>query len=143
MVEQRVIKVSENNGSSSVEETLNLITEGALGKGINLSEITEVFTEYRKTQDAMKVVKEKLEALKPVLTEMVQNEGGSYTQDGYVGQMVTNNPSKVLKTKAEVLTAVPKKYHYQILKDKKGSSHLKVAVAPKPNTVEVTITEQE
>ena len=143
MVEQRVIKVSENNGSSSVEETLNLITEGALGKGINLSEIAEVFTEYRRVQDAMKVVKEKLEALKPVLTEMVQNEGGSYTQDGYVGQMITNNPSKVLKTKAEVLTAVPKKYHYQILKDKKGSSHLKVAVAPKPNTVEVTITEQE
>lgn len=143
MVEQRVIKVSENNGSSTVEDTLNLITEGALGKGINLSEITEVFTEYRKTQDAMKVVKEKLDALKPILTEMVQNEGGSYTQDGYVGQMVTNNPSKVLKTKAEVLTAVPKKYHYQILKDKKGSSHLKVAVAPKPNTVEVIITEQE
>lgn len=143
MVEQRVIKVSENNGSSTVEDTLNLITEGALGKGIDLSEITEVFTEYRKTQDAMKVVKEKLDALKPILTEMVQNEGGSYTQDGYVGQMVTNNPSKVLKTKAEVLTAVPKKYHYQILKDKKGSSHLKVAVAPKPNTVEVIITEQE
>lgn len=143
MIEQQVIRISENNGSSTVEDTLNLITEGALGKGVNLSEITEVFTEYRKTQDAMKVVKEKLDTLKPILTEMVQNEGGSYTQDGYVGQIVTNNPSKVLKTKAEVLTAVPKKYHYQILKDKKGSSHLKVAVAPKPNTVEVIITEQE
>ena len=143
MIEQQVIRISENKGSSTVEDTLNLITEGALGKGVNLSEITEVFTEYRKTQDAMKVVKEKLDTLKPILTEMVQNEGGSYTQDGYVGQIVTNNPSKVLKTKAEVLTAVPKKYHYQILKDKKGSSHLKVAVAPKPNTVEVIITEQE
>ena len=143
MIEQQVIRISENNGSSTVEDTLNLITEGALGEGVNLSEITEVFTEYRKTQDAMKVVKEKLDTLKPILTEMVQNEGGSYTQDGYVGQIVNNNPSKVLKTKAEVLTAVPKKYHYQILKDKKGSSHLKVAVAPKPNTVEVIITEQE
>jgi hypothetical protein len=143
MVKQRVIKASENNDSSSVKDTLNLVTEGVLGEGINLSEITEVFTEYRKTQDAMKVVKAKLEALKPVLTEMVQNEGGSYTQDGYVGQIVAVPASRVLKTKAEVLVAVPKKYHYQILKDKKNSSHLKVAVAPKPNTVEVEITEQE
>ena len=140
--------VSERQWLSDVKidnpnEILNLQTEGTLNKGINISDIESVFTEYRKTQDAMKVVKEKLDTLKPILTEMVQNEGGSYTQDGYVGQIVINNPSKALKTKAEVLTAVPKKYHYQILKDKEGSSHLKVAVAPKPNTVEVTITEQE
>ena len=140
--------ISERQWLSDVKidnpnEIVNLQTEGTLNKGINISDIESVFTEYRKTQDAMKVVKEKLDTLKPILTEMVKNEGGSYTQDGYVGQIVTNNPSKVLKTKAEVLTAVPKKYHYQILKDKKGSSHLKVAVAPKPNTVEVIITEQE
>ena len=140
--------ISERQWLSDVKidnpnEILNLQTEGTLNKGINISDIESVFTEYRKTQDAMKVVKEKLDTLKPILTEMVQNEGGSYTQDGYVGQIVINNPSKALKTKAEVLTAVPKKYHYQILKDKEGSSHLKVAVAPKPNTVEVTITEQE
>ena len=141
MVERQAAKISKSVGSSDEVKPLNLITEGVLGKGINLSEITEVFTEYRKTQDAMKVVKAKLEALKPVLTEMVQNEGGSYTQDGYVGQIVFVKASKVLKTKAEVLTAVPKKYHYQILKDKEASSHLKVAVAPKENTVTVTITE--
>ena len=143
MVKRETVKTSQSIGFSNEENPLNLITEGVLGKGINLSEITEVFTEYRKTQDALKVVKAKLEALKPVLTEMVQNEGGSYTQDGYVGQMVAVPASRVLKTKAEVLVAVPKKYHYQILKDKKDSSHLKVAVAPKPNTVEVEITEQE
>jgi len=143
MVKRQAAKVSKSVGSSDEVNSLNLITEGVLGKGINLSEITEVFTEYRKTQNAMKVVKAKLEALKPILTEMVQNEGGSYTQDGYVGQMVAVPASRVLKTKAEVLVAVPKKYHYQILKDKKDSSHLKIAVAPKPNTVEVEITEQE
>jgi len=143
MVKRQAAKVSKSVGSSDEVNPLNLITEGVLGTGINLSEITEVFTEYRKTQDALKVVKAKLEALKPVLTEMVQNEGGSYTQDGYVGQMVAVPASRVLKTKAEVLVAVPKKYHYQILKDKKDSSHLKVAVAPKPNTVEVEITEKE
>jgi len=143
MVERQAAKGSKSVGSSDEVNPLNLITEGVLNKGINLSEITEVFNEYRKVQDAMKVVKEKLEVLKPVLTKMVQDEGGSYTQDGYVGQIVTNSPSKVLKTKAEVLVAVPKKYHYQILKDKKGNDYLKVAVAPKPNTVEVAITEQE
>jgi len=143
MVERQVAKASKSVGSSNEVNPLNLITEGVLDKGINLLEITEVFNEYRKVQDAMKVVKAKLEALKPVLTEMVQNEGGSYTQDGYVGQIVAVPASRVLKTKAEVLVAVPKKYHYQILKDKKDSNHLKVAVAPKPNTVEVEITEQE
>ena len=143
MVERQAVKVSKSVGSSNEVNPLNLITEGVLDKGINLLEITEVFNEYRKVQDAMKVVKEKLEVLKPVLTKMVQDEGGSYTQDGYVGQIVSVPASRVLKTKAEVLVAVPKKYHYQILKDKKNSSHLKVAVAPKPNTVEVAITEQE
>jgi len=143
MAKRQAAKVSKSVDSSTEANPLNLITEGVLGEGINLSEITEVFTEYRKTQDALKVVKAKLDALKPVLTEMVQNEGGSYTQDGYVGQMVAVPASRVLKTKAEVLVAVPKKYHYQILKDKKDSKHLKVAVAPKPNTVEVEITEKE
>jgi len=141
MATERVTKASENIEPSNGTNPLNLITEGILDKGVNLSEIIEVFDEYRRVQDAMKVVKGKLEALKPVLTEMVQNEGGSYTQDGYVGQIVFVKASKVLKTKAEVLTAVPKKYHYQILKDKEASSHLKVAVAPKENTVTVTITE--
>ena len=140
--------VSERQWLSDVKidnpnEILNLQTEGTLNKGINISDIESVFTEYRLQQDALKVVENKLKALKPILTELVKNEGGSFTQDGYVGRIVTNNPSKVLKTKAEVLTAVPKKYHYQILNDKKGSEYLRVAVAPKPNTVEVTITEQE
>jgi len=140
--------ISERQWLSDVKidnpnEILNLQTEGTLNKGINISDIESVFTEYRLQQDALKVVENKLKALKPILTELVKNEGGSFTQDGYVGRIVTNNPSKVLKTKAEVLTAVPKKYHYQILNDKKGNEYLRVAVAPKPNTVEVTITEQE
>ena len=149
MVAERTDKkskaISEREWLSRVkiDNPTNFQTEGTLDKGTNLSDIESVFTEYRLQQDALKVVEKKLNALKPILTELVKNEGGSFIQDGYVGQIVANNPSKVLKTKAEVLTAVPKKYHYQILKDKKGSEYLRVAVAPKPNTVEVTITEQE
>tara|TARA_Y100000310_G_scaffold94852_1_gene92622 strand:- start:7907 stop:8323 length:417 start_codon:yes stop_codon:yes gene_type:complete len=101
-----------------------------------------VFDEYRQTQMAIESLQKRLNELKPVLTEMVrQEEDEFYIRDGYKAQIVTTQPSKALKTKAEVLTVVPKKYHYQILKDKKGSSHLKIAVAPKENTVKVTITE--
>ena len=109
---------------------------------VDTSEIGKIFDEYRRTQMAIESLQKRLSELKPVLTDLVQNEEDeSYIRDGYKAQIITTKPSKALKTKAEVLTAVPKKYHYQILKDKKGGSHLKVAVAPKENTVTVTITE--
>lgn len=121
---------------------INLQTEGIVTKGINLSDIDSVFDSYRQTQMAIDTLKDKLGQLKPVLTDLVKmEEGEAYVRDGYKAQIVTNDPSRVLKTKAEVLTAVPKKYHYQILKDKKGSSYVKVAVAPKENTVSVLVTE--
>ena len=121
---------------------INIQTEGIVTKGINLSDIDSVFDSYRQTQMAIDALKDKLGQLKPVLTDLVNmEEGQAYVRDGYKAQIVTNTPSRVLKTKAEVLTVVPKKYHYQILKDKKGSSYVKVALAPKENTVNVIVTE--
>lgn len=121
---------------------INIQTEGIVTKGINLSDIDSVFDSYRQTQMAIDALKDKLGQLKPVLTDLVNmEEGQAYVRDGYKAQIVTNTPSRVLKTKAEVLAVVPKKYHYQILKDKKGSSYVKVALAPKENTVNVIVTE--
>ena len=121
---------------------INIQTEGIVTKGINLSDIDSVFDSYRQTQMAIDTLKDKLGQLKPILTDLVKmEEGEAYVRDGYKAQIVINTPSRVLKTKAEVLTAVPKKYHYQILKDKKGSSYVKVALAPKENTVSVLVTE--
>ena len=105
--------------------------------------IDRVFDEYRKNEMAIARLKEANSSLKGTLEELVlQEENEEYTRNGVKAQMVTVKPSKSLKTRAEVLAVVPKKYHYQILKDKKGSTYLKVATAPKTNTVtDVTITE--
>ena len=105
--------------------------------------IDRVFDEYRKNEMAIARLKEANSSLKGTLEELVlQEENEEYTRNGVKAQMVTVKPSKSLKTRAEVLAVVPKKYHYQILKDKKGSTYLKVATAPKENTVtDVTITE--
>ena len=95
---------------------INIQTEGIVTKGINLSDIDSVFDSYRQTQMAIDALKDKLGQLKPVLTDLVNmEEGQAYVRDGYKAQIVTNTPSRVLKTKAEVLAVVPKKYHYQIL----------------------------
>jgi len=121
--------------------SINLQTEGIATKGINLSDIESVFDSYRQTQMAIDLLKQKQGQLKPVLTELVNEQGGKYVREGYMAQIVTVKPTTALKTKAEVLIAVPKKYHHLIIKDKDGNSHLKVAVAPKENTVSVLVTE--
>ena len=105
--------------------------------------IDRVFDEYQKNEMAIAKLKEANSLLKPSLEELVlQEENEEYTRNGLKAQFITVKPSKSLKTRAEVLAVVPKKYHYQILKDKKGSTYLKVATAPKENTVTgISITE--
>ena len=105
--------------------------------------IDRVFDEYRKNEMAIARLKEANSSLKGTLEELVlQEENEEYTRNGLKAQFITVKPSKSLKTRAEVLAVVPKKYHYQILKDKKGSTYLKVATAPKENTVtDISITE--
>ena len=105
--------------------------------------IDRVFDEYQKNEMAIAKLKEANSLLKPSLEELVlQEENEEYTRNGLKAQFITVKPSKSLKTRAEVLAVVPKKYHYQILKDKKGSTYLKVATAPKENTVtDISITE--
>ena len=140
-----VNKKNEQTTAQSLGIEVNGVQEGIDFKvDVNeTSEIDKVFDEYVRNDMAIAKLKEANNLLKPTLTELVlQEENKEYIRNGLKAQMVTVKPSKALKTRAEVLAVVPKKYHYQILKDKKGSTYLKVATAPKENTVtDVTITE--
>ena len=100
-----------------------------------------IFKSYRETQDAIKQLQEKLSGLKPLLTQVVEANGGKFESDGYLAQMIETKPTKVLKKKDEVLAFVPKKYHYNILKDMVKAPYLKVALAPKDKFVDVEVKE--
>jgi hypothetical protein len=121
--------------SEGIARFLGIDTSGKLSQ-------ETIFEHYRTYQDAIKQLEEKLKALKPMLYQIVEEEGGKFEQDGYLAQIVESKPTQVLKTKAEVLIAVPKKYHYLILKDMFKAPYLKVAVAPKDNIAEVTINKK-
>lgn len=110
--------------------------------GLDTSEeITQekVFELYRLWQDSIKQLDAKIKTLKPYLIDIVEDNGGKFEHDGYVAQMIESKPTKSLKTKDEVLAVVPKKYHWNILKDVERKPYLKVAVAPKDNIAEVIV----
>ena len=140
-----VNKKNEQTTAQSLGIEVNGVQEGIDFKvDVNeTSEIDKVFDEYVRNDMAIAKLKEANNLLKPTLTELVlQEENKAYIRNGLKAQMVTVKPSKALKTRAEVLAVVPKRYHCQILKDKLGNTHLKVGTAPKTNTVtDVTITE--
>ena len=100
-----------------------------------------IFETYRQTQDAIKQLNKELSGLKPMLKDIVEKHGGKFEHEGYLAQMIETKPSKVLKTKDEVLAFVPKKYHYNIVKDMIKAPYIKVALAPKDNIVEVELKE--
>ena len=105
------------------------------------SQDEQVFKAYRVNQDAIKQLQEKLNALKPMLKEIVEKHGGTFEHEGYLAQMIESKPSKIFKPKAEVLAIVPKRYHYSILKDMVKAPYVKVALAPKNNIVDITLKE--
>ena len=119
-------------------------TQRILGVEVPIIDSTddkEIFKNYRETQDAIKQLQERLNALKPLLTQVVESNGGKFESDGYLAQMIETKPTKVLKKKDEVLAFVPKKYHYNILKDMVKAPYLKVALAPKDKIVDVEVKE--
>ena len=119
-------------------------TQSILGVEVPIIDSTddkEIFKNYRETQDAIKQLQERLNALKPLLTQVVESNGGKFEDDGYLAQMIETKPTKVLKKKDEVLNFVPKKYHWNMLRDMVKSPYLKVALAPKDKIVEVKLEE--
>ena len=130
-------------------ETLGIVTNG-VQEGTNLftkvdiedsSAIVPLFNRYNQIKQAISNLQDEAKEIQPVLKGLVKAEGGEFIHDGMKAQISPARVDVALKTKAEVLVAVPKKYHYLILKDKPVSEYLKVGVAPKKKEVTVTITE--
>jgi hypothetical protein len=89
--------------------------------------LDSVFDRVVELQQTKKELDAELKGLKVTLLDEVKNLGGEYIRNGVKAQVIAENliPKGKLVTLKEVLKAVPKKYHYLILEDKKIAEYVK------------------